>query len=60
MTGSSYDEGYNKALEDVVKYITDLKNYYAKGIMCSMAESIHGENVCEDILKHLKDMRGEK
>lgn len=69
MFSSSYDElgwssdrrdGYNQALEEVIAYVQSLKSYYARGVMCSMAESIQGETTCDDILKHLKDMRGAK
>ena len=67
---SSYDEpgwstisdrrdGYNQAIKDIIEHIQKMKSYYADGTMCSMSESIIGENVCDDILKYLKDMRGE-
>lgn len=63
---SSYDEygwdtsdkGYNQAIEDITEYIQKMKSYYANGTMCSMSESIIGENVCDDILKYLKDKKG--
>ena len=65
---SSYDEpgwstisdrrdGYNQAIDDITKYIQEEKEYYAEGVMCSMAESTIGENVCDDILEYLKDMK---
>lgn len=65
---SSYDEpgwstvadqrdGYNQAIEDITEHIQEMKSYYAGGIMCSTSESIIGENVCDDILKYLKDIR---
>lgn len=65
---SSYDEpgwstisdrrdGYNQAIEDITEHIQKMKSYYAKGIMCSMSESVIGENVCDDILKYLKDIK---
>lgn len=70
---SSYDEpgwstisdrrdGYNQAIEDITEYIQKMKSYYVDGyfIMGSMSESIIGENVCDDILKYLKDMRGKE
>lgn len=69
MFSSSFDEpewstisdrrdGYNQAIEDITKHIQKMKSYYANGIMCSMPESIIGENVCDDILKYLKDKKG--
>ena len=59
---SSYDEygwdtsatGYRRAIDDITKHIQEKKEYYADGKMCSMSESIIGENVCDDILKYLK------
>jgi len=48
------DEGYNRAIKDITKYVQGKKEYYADGTMCSMSESIIGENICDDILKHLK------
>lgn len=65
---SSYDEpgwstvadqrdGYNQAIEDITEHIQKMKSYYANGTMCSMSESIIGENVCDAILKELKDMK---
>ena len=68
MISSSYDEygwsniyerrdGYNQAIEDITEHIQKMKSYYADGTMCSMSESIIGENVCDDILKYLKDKK---
>ena len=46
----------SKILQSIFK---KMKSYYADGTMCSMSESIIGDNVCDDILKYLKGMRGE-
>lgn len=62
---SSYDEygwdtsagGYRKAIDDITEYIKGEKEYYAHGDMCSMAESTIGENVCDDILEYLNELR---
>ena len=61
---SSYDEygwdtsdmGYNRAIKDITKYVQGKKEYYADGVMCSMSESVIGENVCDDILKYLDEL----
>jgi antitoxin component HigA of HigAB toxin-antitoxin module len=57
---STFDEGYRQAIDDITKYIQEEKEYYAEGVMCSMAESTIGENVCDDILEYLKEMRGKE
>ena len=52
------NSGYNQAIKDITKYVQDEKKYYTDGTMCSMSESTIGENVCDDILKYLKDKKG--
>lgn len=62
---SSYDEygwdtsatGYRKAIDDITKHIQEEKEYYADGVMCSMAESTIGESICDDILEYLDELR---
>lgn len=62
---SSYDEwgwdtsdmGYSQAIRDITKYVQGKKEYYADGAMCSISESVIGENVCDDILKYLDKLR---
>lgn len=67
MFSSSFDEpewstisdrrdGYNQAIEDITEHIQRMKSHYADGTMCSMSESIIGENVCDDILKYLDEL----
>lgn len=51
-----YGNGYNQAIEDITEYIQKMKSYYTNGNMCSISESIIGENVCDDILKYLKEV----
>ena len=64
---SSYDEpgwsniaeqrdGYNQAIKDITEHIQKMKSHYADGTICSMSESIIGENVCDDILNYLKEV----
>ena len=50
-------DGYNQAIEDITEHIQKMKSHYANGTMCSMSESIIGENVCDDNLKYLKDKK---
>lgn len=45
---------YKKMWEALKKWVKSDKECYAKGVMCSMAESFHGEKVCEDILKYIE------
>ena len=49
-------DGYNQAIKDITEHIQKMKSYYTDGIMCSMSESIIGENVCDDILKYLNEV----
>ena len=67
MNGSSYDDypwsnyfeyisGYNHAIDDITKHIQEKKEYYADGVMCSSAEMVYGESVCDDILKYLDEL----
>ena len=44
---------YKNMWETLKIKIKSDKEYYADGYMCSMAESVHGENVCDNILKHI-------
>ena len=44
---------YKKMWETLKIKIKSDKEYYSKGIMCSMAESANGEKVCDNILKHI-------
>lgn len=64
---SSYDEygwsniserrdGYKQAIKDITEHIQKMKSHYADGTMCSMSESIIGGNICDDILKYLKEI----
>ena len=41
-------------LEDLIKFIKEKKEYYSDGSMCSISESILGEQICEDILKRFE------
>lgn len=45
---------YKKMWETLKIKIKSDKEYYADGTMCSVEESIHGECVCENILKHME------
>jgi hypothetical protein len=45
---------YKKMWETLKKRVKSDKECYAKGVMCSMAESSYGEEVCEDILKYME------
>lgn len=54
-----YGNGYKQAIKDITEHIQKMKSYYADGTMCSMSESIIGENVCDDTLKYLKELKEE-
>lgn len=45
---------YKKMWETLKIKIKSDKEYYAEGYLCSMAESVHGENVCENILQYIE------
>ena len=46
-------------LHRLIKYIKDSKVYYSDGSLCSIGESIIGEQVCDDILKYIDKIKGE-
>lgn len=45
---------FEQAWKDLKKYIERERDFYKKGVMCSVDESINGTNVCNDILKEIK------
>lgn len=47
---------FEKMWNDLKKYLEEGKNYYKKGVMCSLSESTWGEEVCSDILKEMEEM----
>lgn len=61
----AFDRGYKKGYENAkTKYIEKFekrirtkKEYYSNGWMCSIAESVQGESICEDILKYIEKLK---
>lgn len=51
-----YDEGYYEAIRLVKAHVTQMRDYYKQGAMCSLSESIQGEATCDDILKYLEEL----
>lgn len=51
-----YDEGYYEAIQLVKTHVTQMKDYYKQGAMCSLSESIQGEATCDEILKYLEEL----
>lgn len=47
---------YKKMWETLKEQVKSDKEYYTEGYMCSMAESVHGEKVCEDILESMSNI----
>lgn len=47
---------YEKMWYDLKEYIKSEKEYYKKGVMCSLSESIVGKMVSEEFLKRMEKM----
>lgn len=47
---------YKVLWESFKEYLKSEKNFYEKGVMCSLSEAIVGEWVCENLLKTMNEM----
>ena len=55
-SGWDYDEGYHEAIRLVKEHVTQMRDYYKQGVMCSLSESVQGECTCNEILKYLEEL----
>lgn len=46
--------------EILKNYIKSLEEYYKNGVMCSWGESVHGAEVCREILNKIKAIEEEE
>ena len=49
-------KNYQQMWEDVKKYLYSEMKAFNKGVMCSLAESIVGENICKNFLEKMEEV----